>query len=103
MFAICVESSHARGMGHLFRMRHLARELRFRNLPFLFFVNDHEPSLQLLRQDELPFEIFDLEHVEYWAKAAIGRTRALLWINDRLDTDLAHARAVKQTGIPLVT
>ena len=103
MFAICLESSHARGMGHLFRMRHLARELRSRNLPFNFFVNDHGPSLQLLQQDELPFKIVDLEHVEHWAQAAIRQTKARLWINDRLDTSLAQARAVKQTGIPLAT
>lgn len=103
MFAICLESSHARGMGHLFRMRHLARELRSRNLPFVFFVNDHEPSLQLLKQDRLPFEIVDLECVEHWARAAIERTKTQLWINDRLDTSLPQAQAVKQTGIPLAT
>jgi spore coat polysaccharide biosynthesis predicted glycosyltransferase SpsG len=90
-------------MGHLFRMRHLARELCSRNLPFVFFVNDHEPSLQLLKQDELPFEIVDLDHVEHWAQAAIRRTKARLWINDRLDTSHAQAQAVKQTGIPLAT
>jgi spore coat polysaccharide biosynthesis predicted glycosyltransferase SpsG len=90
-------------MGHLFRMRHLARELRSRGLPFVFFVNDHEPSLELLRQDQLPFEIVDLSGVEQWAQAAIRQTQTRLWINDRLDTDLVQARAVKQTGIPLVT
>ena len=90
-------------MGHLFRMRHLAQELRSRNLPFVFFVNDHAPSLQLLRQDQLPFETVDLNHVEQWAQAAIQRTKARLWINDRLDTSLAQAQAVKQTGAQFVT
>ncbi|WP_298258723.1 glycosyl transferase [Bradyrhizobium sp.] len=90
-------------MGHLFRMRHLARELRSRDLPFVFFVNDHAPSLQLLQQDQLPFETVDLNHVEQWAQAAIRRTQARLWINDRLNTSLAQAHAVKQTGIPLAT
>lgn len=90
-------------MGHLFRMFHLARELRSRDLPFVFFVNDHKPSLQLLRQDQLPFETVDLNHVEQWAQAAIRRTQARLWINDRLNTNLVQAQAVKQTGIPLTT
>ncbi len=103
MFAICLESSHARGMGHLFRMRHLARELRSRGQPFVFFVNHHEPSLELLKQDELTFETVDLNHVEQWAPAAIQRIRARLWINDRLDTNLVQAQAIKQTGLPLVT
>ena len=103
MFAICLESSHARGMGHLFRMRHLARELRSRGLPLVFFVNDHKPSLELLRQDELTFEIADLNHAEQWAPAAIQRTQARLWINDRLDTNLVQAQSVKQTGLPLAT
>lgn len=90
-------------MGHLFRMRHLARELRARALPFVFLVNDHEPSLELLRQDQLPYETVDINHVEQWAQAAIRRTQARAWINDRLDTNLAQAQAVKQTGILLAT
>jgi spore coat polysaccharide biosynthesis predicted glycosyltransferase SpsG len=103
MFAICVESSHARGMGHLFRMRHLARELRSRGLPLVFFVNDHKPSLELLRHDGLTFEIVDLDHLDQWAPAAIQRTQARLWINDRLDTNLVQAQSVKQTGLPFAT
>jgi len=90
-------------MGHLFRMRHFARELRSRGVPFLFFVNDHKPSLELLKKHDLTFEIVDLNHVEQWAPAAIRRTQARVWINDRLDTDLGQAQAVKQTGIPLAT
>lgn len=90
-------------MGHLFRMLHLARELRSRLLPFVIFVNDHPPSLQLLQQNALPFEIADLDRVEHWAAAAIKRTRIRLWINDRLDTSLHQAEAVKQVGLPLVT
>ena len=88
MFAICLESSHARGMGHLFRMRNLAHELRLRRLPFIFLINNHTAALELLRQDNFPFEVVDLEQAEHWAPDAIRRLRARLWTNDRLDTGL---------------
>lgn len=103
MFAICVESSHARGMGHLFRMRNLAQLLRAREIPFILLINNHAPALELLRRDGLPFEIVDLDHVARWAADAIRRHRATLWVNDRLNTDLAQARAIKETSIPLIT
>jgi spore coat polysaccharide biosynthesis predicted glycosyltransferase SpsG len=103
MFAICLESSHARGMGHLFRTRNLARLLRARRMPFVILINDHAPALELLRRDGLPFEVVDLAQVAHWAPDAIRRHQVHLWVNDRLDTDLAQADAIKGAGIALVT
>jgi spore coat polysaccharide biosynthesis predicted glycosyltransferase SpsG len=103
MFAICLESSHARGMGHLFRMRNLAHRLHSRRLPFVFLINNHAPALKLLHQDNLPFEVADLAQAQHWAPDAIRRLGARLWANDRHDTDLMQAQAVKGAGIPLVT
>lgn len=90
-------------MGHLFRMRNLARLLRAREMPFILLINDHAPALELLRRDQLSFEIVDLDHVARWAADAIRRHRATLWVNDRLNTDLAQAQAIKEASIPLIT
>jgi len=103
MFAICVESSHARGMGHLFRMRNLAHLLRARHLPFILLINDHAPALAVLRSEQLPFEVVDLGQAAQWAPDVIRRHQPRVWLNDRLDTDLAHAQAVKAAGVALVT
>jgi spore coat polysaccharide biosynthesis predicted glycosyltransferase SpsG len=103
MLAICLESSHARGMGHLFRMRNLAQLLRARQLPFIFLLNDHPPALDMLHLESLPFEVVDLPQAASWAPEAIDHHRIHLWINDRLDTDLAQAQAIKQAGVPLAT
>jgi spore coat polysaccharide biosynthesis predicted glycosyltransferase SpsG len=103
MFAICLESSHVRGMGHLFRMRNLAHQLRSRLLPFVILTNNHAPALELLRRDNLPFEVVDLTQARHWVPHAIRRLGARLWVNDRLNTDLLEAQAVKDAAIPLVT
>src|SRR3954451_2046035 len=103
MFAICLESSHARGMGHLFRMRNLAQLLRAREIPFILLINDHAPALELLRRDELPFEIVDLDSVGQSAADVIQRHRATLWVNDRLNTDWAQAQVIKEASILLIT
>jgi spore coat polysaccharide biosynthesis predicted glycosyltransferase SpsG len=103
MFAICVESSHARGMGHLFRMRNLAQLLRARQLPFMFLVNQHPPALDLLHREGFPLEVVNLPQAARWVPEMIDRHRIRLWINDRLDTDLAQAQAIKDAGVPLVT
>jgi spore coat polysaccharide biosynthesis predicted glycosyltransferase SpsG len=103
VFAICLESSHARGMGHLFRMRNLALLLRARQIPFVLLINEHPPALELLRREGLPFEVMDLTRVAHWAPDAIRRHRVRTWVNDRLDTELIDARAIKDAGIPLVT
>lgn len=103
MLAICVESSHARGMGHLFRMRNLAHLLRARSIPFILLINDHAPALAVLRADGLPFEVIDLATAAQWAPDVIARHQPRIWLNDRLDTDLAHAQAVKAAGLALAT
>jgi len=103
MFAICLESSHRRGMGHLFRMLNLARHMRAQQAPFVILVNDHPPALSILRAAQLPFEVVDLEKTAIWAADAIQRHGVKVWINDRLDTAEAEAAAVKRSGIALAT
>jgi len=104
MLGICVEASHQRGMGHLFRVLNLCETLRERGLPFRIFVNLHEPSQALLRQRNLPFDLITFESGRSdWKAGLIQKYGVKLWIDDRLDTDEAHALQVKDCGIPRVT
>lgn len=104
MFALCIESSHARGMGHFFRALNLAKGLANAGLTYTFYLNDHAPSVQILVERGEPYRIVDLEDFTgNWEAWLIHQDGITLWVNDRLDTDICHAKKVKTTGIPLVT
>ncbi len=104
MFAICLESSHARGMGHLYRGLNLYEFMQTQNQPCLIVLNDHGPSRGLLENKGIPFEVADLEDLEgAWESELIRRRGIRVWINDRLDTVALHAQRVKSQGVTLVT
>ena len=42
MFAICIEASHSKGMGHLFRMLNFTNYLKKQNEKFVFIINDND-------------------------------------------------------------
>lgn len=104
MFALCIESSHARGMGHFYRALNLAEGLAKAGLSYIFYLNDHAPSRQILVERGVPHRVVDLEDFTgNWEASLIQQDGITLWLNDRLDTDLRHAEKIKATGIPLVT
>lgn len=104
MFAICIESSHARGMGHLFRAMHLARVIeKLGESPFIL-LNDYSPALQILARSGIPHGVVDLSNADTdWEGRFIRMHGVRTWINDRLDTTAGHAAKVKERSIPLVT
>lgn len=104
MMAICVESSHAKGMGHLFRGIHLAYCLSRHHRRFIILVNDHAPSLRQLAHHGLPYRTVPVPGgPEDWESEVIAQHGIDLWINDRLNTDGAHAVRIKKHKIALVT
>jgi spore coat polysaccharide biosynthesis predicted glycosyltransferase SpsG len=104
MFALCIESSHARGMGHFYRALNLADGLAKAGLSYTFYLNDHAPSLQILVERGAPHRVVDLEDfTDNWEASLIQQDGISLWLNDRLDTDVRHAEKVKAMGLPLVT
>ena len=104
MFALCIESSHARGMGHFYRALNLAEGLAQAGLAYTFYLNDHVPSRQILIERGLPHRIVDLQDFTVdWEASLIRQDGIILWVNDRLDTDASHAEKITVTGIPLVT
>jgi spore coat polysaccharide biosynthesis predicted glycosyltransferase SpsG len=104
MIAFCIESSHQRGMGHIFRAFLLLDHLKSENEPALFLINDHAPSVKLLKERGIPFEIIDLTDQESdWESRIIFEYEVDVWLNDRLNTDIRHAMNVKKNGISLIT
>lgn len=104
MFALCIESSHARGMGHLFRALNLADALTQRGHGVRFLINDHTISIDILRQRGYAAETVNLTDTESGWEADFARREGIrVWVNDRLNTDRKHSLKIKQAGLPLVT
>ena len=104
MLALCVESSHFRGMGHLYRALSLADFLRKNGHGLRFLINDDATARAVLAQRGYDAVTVDLtDSHSNWEGRLITELGLTLWINDRLDTSEAHARHVKESGLPLVT
>ena len=104
MLALCVEASHQRGMGHLFRMMNLITYLRAHERPYIMLVNEHAPSLGILRGAHIPCEVVSLDDLDSdWESRLIKHYGVTVWVNDRLDTHIRHAENVKRQNIKLVT
>jgi len=104
LFALCVESSHQRGMGHLFRMLRFALFLREKDEDFLFFINDHSPALSVLNEHAFAYEVVVLSDMQSnWEQHLIQKDNIDIWVNDRLNTGIMHAQHVKDAGVTLVT
>lgn len=104
MFAICIECSHARGLGHLYRSLTLADELRRRGWPLHFLVNDDSTAIDLIRNQRYPVDAIDLNNDSNWEEVwLIAHPNVEVWVNDRLNTSKAHASRVKSRGVRLAT
>lgn len=99
---ICVESSNARGMGHLYRSLLLADGLA-KEHKILYVVNKNEITKQILTQKNFKFKFQNLLDQETnWEKELIISNQIDLWINDRLNTSIKHSKKVKRCNIKLV-
>lgn len=104
MFSLCVESSHQKGMGHLFRCLNLLKYLKSKAENCIVLINDHKPSLNLLQERRVKFKIVDLTDTESnWESKLIQKYEVNVWLNDRLSTDVRHAAKVKKNNTLLVT
>ena len=48
MFAICIESSHQKGMGHLFRALNFVEELKNKQEKCVVVINENENATTIL-------------------------------------------------------
>ncbi|CAK8719179.1 Glycosyl transferase family 28 C-terminal domain-containing protein [Candidatus Electrothrix gigas] len=105
MFALCIESSHARGMGHFYRALNLIESMREAGLDCTMYLNDHLPSLGILQKNNIDYRVVPLheKNAKNWERDVIRQDHVSVWINDRLDTDVDHCQRVTSCDIPLVT
>lgn len=104
MLAICIECSHQRGMGHLFRALNLIHYLDGAGMDWLLLVNEDQAAERILREQDIPYLTVDLWDMQSdWERTIIEKYQITSWLNDRLDTGIVTAQHVKQTGIPLYT
>lgn len=104
MLAICVESSHARGMGHLFRSCVLARALARQGREVRVYVNDHQAAIDQLSRSGLAFSVVPLcDPAQDWETDAVAQDGVQLWIYDRHETDRRSTTRVKARTVPIVT
>jgi len=91
-------------MGHLYRALNLADGLRReQGLRSVFLLNAYAPAQRILAERGQPYELVTLDADSGWERDLVKRLGLSMWINDRLDTDMAHARRVKDLGLPLVS
>jgi spore coat polysaccharide biosynthesis predicted glycosyltransferase SpsG len=104
MFALCIEASHAKGMGHLFRMLNFAEYLKTHHQNFIFLINDNPKTKSILEKLAIRFDVIDLNDTSSgWESNIIEQYRILYWVNDRLETDKNHAINVKHNDCKLIT
>jgi spore coat polysaccharide biosynthesis predicted glycosyltransferase SpsG len=91
-------------MGHLFRALVLADIARVRGLNVVFVVNNDTAATRLIAARGFAFMTADYRDLgNGWAARIVQERRIRIWVDDRLDTDLAHAQAVRHAGARLVT
>lgn len=104
MFALCVEASHSRGMGHLFRALALASALERREKSVVIYVNRDAGAARVLSQAGREWKQVTLyETHQPWEAELIRGEGVKVWVNDRFETGAEHAKKVKAAGAVLVT
>ncbi|MCG3711698.1 hypothetical protein L5F64_00710 [Aliarcobacter butzleri] len=104
MFAICLEASHKKGMGHLFRMLNFVKILEKNSHKFIFIINDNDKTKEILEKQKYLYEIVDFDDFSKdWETTIIEKYKIKYWINDRLDTDEKHTKNILKNSIKLIT
>lgn len=104
MFALCIESSHQKGMGHLYRCLSFIDSLNDNNETFIVVINSDSTACNILRSKNIMFETVDLSDYDSdWETNLCRKYNINIWVNDRLDTDARHAQNVIKNNIKLIT
>lgn len=102
-FGICVESSHQKGMGHLIRALNLIKLLEGKGNSCLLIVNNDAASISFLKKLSVNFEVVGMDNsAANWESSVIEKHKIDIWVNDRMDTLIEHAKKIKLNKIPLV-
>jgi len=103
LFAICIEASHSRGMGHLFRAINLSKLLKKKGEQYIVLINNDDDAIRILKENNICYDIVDLKDpISDWETKVILQYDITVWINDRLNTVKAHSLNVKKNNVLLV-
>ena len=98
MIVFSIESSHKRGMGHLFRSIRVSKFLGYKSL---FLINRHNQSIEILKKNKINFKtIKKKKDIQY--KKLVRKFDIKMWINDKLKTTLAEGKKISSL-VPFVT
>ncbi len=104
MIGFCIEASHRRGLGHLYKTLNFVEYLAERGERSIVMVNDDQRAIDMLKQRSIKHVAVNLDDMRTnWETTLISNHGITVWINDRLDTDQVHARNVKNNNVTLVT
>ena len=104
MFAISIEASHEKGMGHLFRMLNFAKYLKSKDEEIVFLINDFSKTKEIIYSKNYVFEVVDYKDAySDWESRLIKKHGVKYWINDRLDTHELHSKNVFKNSVKLIT
>jgi len=91
-------------MGHLFRAINLHRTLRAKGFDSVIALLDgDDASKNWLKKAAIPYAIVNNSKEGGWEASLIAKFSPKVWVNDRLNTDLNHARILKMAGLWLAT
>ena len=89
MYAICIESSHARGMGHLFRAINLINELKIRGVELIIYVNNNEKAIEIIKERRIDYRVVNLADVQSeWETKLIAKDNNALFFTNTLTSVL---------------
>ena len=97
MFVIRLDANHQKGMGHLFRMLHVAENLTRNKDSILFAGRLNSASQDILREKGYPFSAFGpgCDENEIIEKIFTDQSGIALWIYDILDTESLWIEAIR--------
>lgn len=102
MFAVCIESSHKRGMGHFYRALNILEYLQKVKEDALLVINWDPVSIQILDEKKILYEIVDYSDVTgNWERDLIWKYRVDVWLLDKFETDAQLAKHVKNENVIL--
>ena len=103
-FGICIESNHQKGLGHLIRALNLIEFLNSKRQDYVLIINNDSASIAFLKTLGINFAVAPINDLtDNWETALIKKHKINVWVNDRLDTALEHARNVKLNEAVLIS
>ena len=103
VIAVAIESSHTRGMGHLFRSILYVEKLEKEHMKYVYLINDDKNSRKVLDARRIEYILVDYNNMNInWEREIIEKYHIDIWINDKFITNETMAKRIKAENVFLV-